>query len=224
MTCRACGRAFAGGVIPEEIEISPEVDTAEPSRPHRRRLRLGPRARATLARGLALVLPAVPLAGWYATLWRAPVFWFGVNYACLVVAWAAVALLAWRLRPSRLAPAAALCAVLCAASIALNAWHDRYEREWGEGGITYRDTRGRWNPRWNHRFMRGDDAAPFGTKQGPMSASWKPHGRWRVFLGERVPFDVSVRDEWYWEGEPVTKGKWEARGGAPAGDYRPRRW
>ena len=211
--CRACGCEFTGGVIPEHIDISPEAEAAEPSRPHRRRLRLGPRARATLARSLALLVPAVPVAGWYATLWRTSAFLSGVNYACLLVAWAVLAILASWARPSRLACAVVTCAVLCSGTVAANAWYDRYDIEWSEGGVTYRDTRGRWNPRWNYRHMAGDDFAPFSVRHGPMSASWRPHGRWLLWLGARAPLDVAAHNEWYWEGQPVSEAEWEARGG-----------
>ncbi|MHC5053628.1 MAG: zinc ribbon domain-containing protein [Planctomycetota bacterium] len=215
--CRACGGEFTGGVIPEHIEISPEVETADPSTP-RRRPRSGPRARASLARSLALLVPAVPLAVWYATLWRASVFLAGINYACLLVAWGVLTLLASWARPSRLAPAVAMCAILCSGTGAANAWCDRYDIEWSEGGVTYRDTHGRWNPRWNYRHMTGDDFAPFSIRHGPMSASWRPHGRWLLWLGARAPLDIAAHNEWYLEGKPVSETEWETRSGRSAGD------
>jgi hypothetical protein len=219
--CRACGREFTGGVIPEHIEIPPDLEASGAS-PRPRRLRHRLRARATLAGSLTLLVPAIPFAGWYATIWSAPGVLAGTNYACLVVAWAGVAVLTSWARPSRIAVTVVACALLASATIALNAWYDRYDVVWTVDSVTYRDTHGRWNPRWNYRRMTGDDPAPFAMRRGPMSASWRPHGRWILWLGTRAPLDIAARSEWYWEGEPISEVEWEARGGRPD-DYRARR-
>ena len=86
---------------------------------------------------------------WYLTLWRASAVWVVVNYGSLVTAAGIAMLLSWQVLRSFRALTAALWLLVCTGTVVLNAWHDRYEREWREGSIAYRDTHGRWNPRWS---------------------------------------------------------------------------
>ena len=176
------------------------------------------RKAAWLVAGLGACVPLYPM-----TMWREGLLEL-LNYTIILV-FVTLAVFTARLRsPEHKTVATAVSIALGAFLFLFLAWADRSEHYWtsDDSGNSYFDTRGRFTARWNHRtvYLKDDDVYWFW--EGPMSATWKLHGRWQYHhkleltlksLNDKAVSDF-IRDDkyhWYWYGEKITEGEWHLR-------------
>jgi hypothetical protein len=126
-----------------------------------------------------------------------------------------------------LRPAGIVCMI---AAVVLFARYDHFQRTWCtewnpeklryeetaksplsiKRGVVYHDTYTRFDSHITFRDLTTYDADGhlLRSSRGPMTASNKPHGEWKVVMWQP---DCSIGREWYWYGEEVSEGEWHLR-------------
>ncbi len=174
---------------------------------------------AWLVAGLGACLPLYAI-----TIWREGLLEF-FNYSVILGFMTLSVFIARLTFAEHKAAATAASIGLVVVLFFVHAWADRSTSRWvsKDTRTTYDDTLGRFTSRWNHRRMRfPDDHATYWFWEGPMSASWKPHGRWeyhhKLELTLKSFTDKALSDflsddryHWYWYGEKITEGEWHLR-------------
>ena len=76
-----------------------------------------------------------------------------------------------------------------------------------DGGSSYTDTYSKWRGTFLHRSVTATDSEDnlISICSGPMSASGKPHGEWKMSIFQP---EYATRQQFYWYGDQISEGDW----------------